>query len=210
MTPPAFFGFLAVAAITVLTPGLDTMLILRHSVLGGRHVGVATFLGISLGCVVWGAASIAGLTALLTASQWAYDAVRLLGAVYLLWLGASSLWKSLSRNGISMTEDPPPSHLGSSSALRVGLTTNLLNPKVGVFYVSLLPQFLPTGPGALEWGAALVAVHVSLGLLWSAGLVWVAGRARALFQRDRVRAWMDRVTASVLIGLGVALVAEGR
>lgn len=212
MTTAAFLGFVSVAAIAVLTPGLDTMLVLRHSLLGGRRAGVATFVGISLGCVVWGTASIAGLTALLTASQLAYDAVRVLGAGYLLWLSGSALWKSLPRNRPSEAPETlsPATGVGGWSALRTGMTTNLLNPKVGVFYISLLPQFLPTGPNALSWGALLVAVHVSIGLVWSTGLVWVAGRARAMFQRQRVRAWMDRITASVLIGLGLAIVAEGR
>jgi threonine/homoserine/homoserine lactone efflux protein len=212
MTTGALLGFVVVAVIGIATPGLDTMLILRHSLLGGRRAGIATFLGINLGCVVWGTASIGGLTALLTASQLAYDAVRLLGAAYLLWLGGSALWKSMRRNRKPIVAEvsPPTDRISSRSAVRAGMVTNLLNPKVGVFYISLLPQFLPTGPGALGWGALLVAVHVSIGLVWSTGLVWVAGRARAVFQRDRVRAWMDRITASVLIGLGLKLAVEGR
>ncbi|KAA5831119.1 LysE family translocator [Saccharopolyspora hirsuta] len=211
MTTATFTAFALVALIGVLTPGLDTMLILRHSLLGGRRAGVATFLGINLGCLVWGTASIAGLTALLTASQLAYDVVRVAGAVYLLWLGGSALWKSLPRNQVPQTEDLPvaPTGLTGWTALRSGLTTNLLNPKVGVFYISLLPQFLPAGPAAFAWGPLLVATHISIGLLWSTALVWVAGRARALFQRRRVRAWLDRITATVLVGLGLKLAVEG-
>lgn len=210
MSTTAFLGFVAVAVIGVMTPGLDTMLILRSSLLGGRRAGVATYLGVGLGCVVWGIASIAGLTALLAASQLAYDAVRLLGAAYLLWLGGSALYKSLARNRSATTADLPPTPPRTWSALRAGMVTNLLNPKVGVFYISLLPQFLPAGSGTFAWGALLVAVHVSIGLLWSTGLVWAAGRARSLFERERFRAWMDRITASVLIGLGLKLAAEGR
>ena len=211
MTTALFLGFVLVAVLGVITPGLDTMLVLRQSLLGGRRTGVAALLGIALGCVVWGTASIVGLTALLTASQFAYDVVRLAGAAYLLWLGGSALWKSLPRNRKPLVDEPAPvRRAGSWAALRTGLTTNLLNPKVGVFYVSLLPQFLPTGPDAPAWGALLVAVHVAIGLAWSTGLVWVAGRARALFQRERVRAWLDRVTASVLVGLGLKLALEGR
>ncbi|MDA3624397.1 LysE family translocator [Saccharopolyspora sp. WRP15-2] len=153
MSTTTFTAFALVAVIGVLTPGLDTMLILRHSLLGGRRAGVATFLGINLGCLVWGTASIAGLTALLTASQLAYDVVRVAGAAYLLWLGGSALWKSLPRNQVAQTEDVPaaPANLTSWTALRSGLTTNLLNPKVGVFYISLLPQFLPAGAAAFTW-----------------------------------------------------------
>lgn len=210
MSPAVLLAFVAVAAIGVMTPGLDTMLVLRHSLLHGRRAGFAAALGITLGCVVWGTASVAGLTALLTASQLAYQAVRLLGAAYLLWLGGSALWKSLPRNRKVSSDPIPALPAGPSQALRNGMVTNLLNPKVGVFYISLLPQFLPAGPGALSWGAVLVLVHISLGLVWSAGLTWLASRARSLFQRERVRAWMDRVTATVLAGLGLKLAFEGR
>ncbi|WP_190822264.1 LysE family translocator [Saccharopolyspora pogona] len=212
MSTTAYFAFLVVALIGIMTPGLDTMLILRHSLLGGRRAGVATFLGINLGCVIWGTASVAGLTALLTASQITYDIVRVAGAAYLLWLGGSAIWKSLPRNKVQQPEDVPaePVRLTGWTALRAGMTTNLLNPKVGVFYISLLPQFLPAGPAAFVWGPLLVATHVSIGLLWGTALVWVASRARALFQKQRVRAWLDRVTATVLIGLGLKLAVEGR
>ena len=89
MTTAAFLSFLVVAVVAVLTPGLDTMLVLRHSLLNGRRAGLATVAGISLGCLSWAVASLAGLTTLLTASRTAYDAVRLLGAAYLLWLGGN-------------------------------------------------------------------------------------------------------------------------
>ncbi|MDA3643686.1 LysE family translocator [Saccharopolyspora indica] len=211
MSTATFTAFALVALIGVVTPGLDTMLILRHSLLGGRRAGVATFLGINLGCLIWGTASIAGLTALLTASQLAYDIVRIAGAAYLLWLGGSALWKSLPRNQVEQPEELPTTSAGLTSwaALRSGMTTNLLNPKVGVFYISLLPQFLPAGPAAFAWGPLLVATHISIGLLWSTALVWVAGRARALFQRRRVRAWLDRITATVLVGLGLKMAVQG-
>ncbi|MER7081278.1 Threonine/homoserine/homoserine lactone efflux protein [Saccharopolyspora kobensis] len=211
MSSATFTAFALVALIGVLTPGLDTMLILRHSLLGGRWAGVATAFGINLGCLIWGTASIAGLTALLTASQLAYDIVRIAGAAYLLWLGGSALWKSLPRNQVAQPEELPSASAGLTSwaALRSGMATNLLNPKVGVFYISLLPQFLPAGPAAFTWGPLLVATHISIGLLWSTALVWIAGRARALFQRRRVRAWLDRITATVLVGLGLKMAVQG-
>lgn len=211
MSTAALLGFVAVAVLGVITPGLDTMLVLRHSLLSGTRVGLAAVVGISLGCLVWGTASIAGLTALLTASRLAYDTVRVLGAIYLLWLGGSALWKSFRASPGQphpLTEQRPAGH-SPWSALRAGTTTNLLNPKVGVFYMSLLPQFLPVGPTAASWGALLVAIHVGVGLLWLPGLVWAASRARRLLLRDRVRRWLDRVTATVLIALGIKLATEG-
>ncbi|TWF93591.1 LysE family translocator [Saccharopolyspora dendranthemae] len=206
MTSAALWGFTIVAVLGVMTPGLDTMLVLRHALLGGRRAGFTAVLGITTGCLVWGAAGIVGLTALLTASELAYTAVRVLGAAYLIWLGASALWKTLPRN--RKAETPTKDAPAGRSAFRAGLMTNLLNPKVGVFYMSLLPQFLPTGPDASAWGALLVAIHLAAGLVWLPALVWTAGRARAFFQRERVRRWMDRLTATVLLGLGAKLAAE--
>jgi threonine/homoserine/homoserine lactone efflux protein len=95
-------------------------------------------------------------------------------------------------------------------ALRTGLVTNLLNPAVGVFYISLLPQFLPTNGGATGWSVLLVAIHIGMGLIWQLVLVWAAGRARAVLRRPRVKRWLDRLTAAALIGFGVRVAVEGR
>lgn len=207
MSTAALLAFAAVALLGVMTPGLDTMVVLRHALLGGRRVGAAVVLGISTGCVVWGAASTLGLTALLTASETAYRVVQLLGAGYLIWLGASALWRS--RRGAAALAEPAEVPAGAGRGFRAGFVTNLLNPKVGVFYVSLLPQFLPSG-GGIGWGALLVAMHVTVGVLWLGGLVLLAARARRLLLRERVRRWLDRTTAGVLVGLGLAMVADTR
>lgn len=214
MSTAALIGFTIVALLGVLTPGLDTMVTLRHALVGGRQAGVAAVLGISAGCVVWGTASTLGLAAVLTASESAYRAVQLAGAAYLIWLGASALWRNSSWNrrpaAPAAEPDPGSPGAGARAAFRSGLLTNLLNPKVGVFYLSLLPQFLPTGGAAHAWGALLVAVHVSIGLGWLGVVVLLAARARRLLLRERLRRWLDRTTAGVLLGLGVAMVADTR
>ena len=202
MSTAALLSFSLIALLTVLTPGLDTVLVLRTALFSGKRAAMRVVLGISLGCLVWGVASLAGLTALLTASELAYDVVRWLGAAYLVYLGAKALWDS--RKAVSL-EDSRPVPTAKAS-LRVGLLTNLLNPKVGVFYLSLLPQFMPAGQPA--WGAVLVAVHLGLGLVWLPFLVVVAGRARAFLLRQRVL--LDRLTASVLVALGLRLAFEAR
>ncbi|MCG8922273.1 LysE family translocator [Lentzea sp. CC55] len=202
MSTAALLSFSLIALLTVLTPGLDTVMVLRTALFSGKRAAMGVVLGISLGCLVWGVASLAGLTALLTASELAYDVVRWLGAAYLVYLGAKALWDS--RKTVSL-EDSRPVPTAKAS-LRVGLLTNLLNPKVGVFYLSLLPQFMPAGQPA--WGAVLVAVHLGLGLVWLPFLVVVAGRARAFLLRQRVL--LDRLTASVLVALGLKLAFEAR
>jgi threonine/homoserine/homoserine lactone efflux protein len=210
MSTTALLTWTFVAALAVMTPGLDTLLVLRHTMLGGRRAGLATVAGISTGCVLWATASLAGLTALLAASTVAYDVVRLAGAVYLLWLGASAIWKTLPRNRRPGAQDLDiPVAPGWFAAFRTGVVTNLLNPKVGVFYMSLLPQFLPK-VGATSWGIVLVAVHIMVGLVWFPPLIWAAARARDLLLRDHVRRWLDRATATVLIALGIKLVADSR
>ncbi len=208
MPTTALLTWTLVAALGVMTPGLDTLLVLRHTMLGGRRAGLATVVGISTGCVVWATASLAGLTALLAASTVAYDIVRIAGAAYLLWLGATALWKTF-RRGPATQEPDIPIAPGWFAAFRTGVVTNLLNPKVGVFYMSLLPQFLPKD-GAATWGIVLVAIHLAVTFVWFPPLIWAAARARALLLRDRVRRWLDRATATVLIALGIKLVTDSR
>jgi threonine/homoserine/homoserine lactone efflux protein len=207
MTTAALLGFTLIAFLTVITPGLDTMLVLRHSLVGGRRAGLSVVAGINVGCLVWATASLVGLTALLTASRWAYDTVRIAGAAYLVWLGATTMWKTFRRR---KPDEPaiPAAKTGRWAAFRAGMVTNLLNPKPGVFYISLLPQFLPGGPANAAWGVLLVAIHLSIGLIWLPLIVWTAARARQLFLRERFRRWLDRITATVLIGLGGKLATE--
>ena len=209
MTTTAILAFALVALLGVMAPGLDTMVVLRHALLGGRTAGLAVVLGISLGCLVWGAASTLGLTALLAASETAYRVVQLLGAAYLIWLGASGLWRSLPRNRVRGAREVEVRVAGAGRGFRAGFVTNLLNPKVGVFYMSLLPQFLPVG-GHAGWGALLVAMHITIGLAWLGLLVVLANRARRVLTRERVRRWLDRTTAGVLLGLGVTMAADAR
>ena len=202
MSTAALLSFSLVALLTVITPGLDTVMVLRTALLSGKRAALGVVLGITLGCLVWAVASLAGLTALLTASELAYDIVRWLGAAYLIYLGAKALWQS--RKAVSLDDSRPVP--GAGASLRVGLLTNLLNPKVGVFYLSLLPQFMPAGQPA--WGVALVAVHLGIGLVWLPILIAMAGRARAFLSRQQVL--LDRLTASVFVALGLRLAFEAR
>lgn len=203
MSSAALLSFTIVALLTVVTPGLETLLVVRTALLSGRRVAVAVVFGSTIGCLIWATAGLVGLTALLTTSELAYDVVRILGAAYLVYLGVSALW------GKPRSREEGPVAQTAGSALRMGLLTNLLNPKPGVFYVSLLPQFLPHD-GQWAWGALLVGIHLAIGLIWLPMVAWTADRARRVLLRERVRTWLDRVTASVLIGLGVKLAVEAR
>ncbi|MEJ2855836.1 MULTISPECIES: LysE family translocator [unclassified Saccharothrix] len=206
MSTTALLAFTVAALLLTITPGLDTMMLLRMVLGGGRKAGIFGGFGTTLGCLVWGAASVAGLTALLVASRLAYDVVRYAGAAYLLWLGGSALWRSWRGRRAEEPVDAPGTT--PAQALRVGFTTNLLNPKIGVFYLSLLPQFLPTTGDTTGWAALLVGVHVGIGQVWQLGVVWLAGRAAVVLTRPRVRRWTERLTASVLVGFGLKVALD--
>jgi threonine/homoserine/homoserine lactone efflux protein len=195
--------FALVALALTLTPGLDTALVLRAALTRGRRDAAATAAGIVCGLFVWGAAAAVGISALLTASQVAYDVLRFAGAVYLVWFGLRLLVRAV--RGTPGTE--PAGTAGSSPwrAARQGLATNLLNPKVGVFYVALLPQFLPAGTNALAVGLLLAGVHGLISAVWFAMLITLAsGLSRRLRRPATVRT-IDGITGTTLIGFGVRL-----
>ncbi|MCF2573283.1 LysE family translocator [Brevibacterium sp. UCMA 11754] len=199
-----------VAVIGAATPGIDLMIVLRSTLLHGRRSGFAAVIGVEMGHAVWAIASLIGLTALLAASTLAYDVVRIAGACYLVWLGCTAIWKSLPRNRATATEAEDLPSQSTVSAVRSGMTSNLLNPKVGVFYISILPQFLPTVPTAAGWGVLLVAIALAIGTVWHAAIVLLATRARGILTRERVKVWLDRTSAAVMIALGVRLATEAR
>jgi threonine/homoserine/homoserine lactone efflux protein len=208
----SFAAFALFAGLLTITPGLDTLLVLRVAGSAGRAAGTAAAIGIVSGCLVWGAASAVGVTALLTASRVAFDALRLAGAAYLCWLGVRALWTTRHRprdqNPTGAPAVPAEQHWSRGAALRTGLTTNLLNPKVGAFYLSVLPQFLPTGLNPLAGSMALTAIHAAEGMLWLSAVVLVVNRARTFLSRPSVRRRFEQVTGVVLVGFGIRLATE--
>ncbi|MFD7593445.1 LysE family translocator [Kitasatospora sp. NPDC059812] len=197
----ALWSFALVVGLLTLTPGLDTALVLRTSALGRRRQAWGVVLGIQTGTLVWGTLTSAGVTALLTASQVAYEVLRWGGAAYLVWMGVGML---RSRGGETAAEEEPVEG-GFGYGWRRGTLTNLLNPKVGVFYVAVLPQFIPAGAPHFAAGVALTCVHVVEGVLWSAVLVGFAQALRGWLRRPAARRLMDRVTGAVVVGFGVKL-----
>ncbi|WP_406207014.1 LysE family translocator [Kitasatospora sp. NBC_01560] len=197
----ALWSFALVVGLLTLTPGLDTALVLRTSALGHRRQAWGVVLGIQTGTLIWGTLTSAGVTALLTASQLAYEVVRWAGAAYLVWMGIGML---RSRGGGAEPAEEP-SDGGLAYGWRRGTLTNLLNPKVGVFYVAVLPQFIPAAAPHFAAGVALTCVHVVEGLLWSVVLVGFAQVLRGWLRRPAARRLMDRVTGVVVVGFGLRL-----
>ena len=198
----ALWSFALVVGLLTLTPGLDTALILRTSALGRRRQAWGVVLGIQTGTLIWGTLTSAGVTALLTASQVAYEVLRWAGAAYLVWMGVGMLRKQGTEAPAEQEESVEG---GFGHGWRRGTLTNLLNPKVGVFYVAVLPQFIPAGAPHFAAGVALTCVHVVEGVLWSTVLVGFARVLRGWLRRPAARRVMDRVTGAVVVGFGLKL-----
>jgi threonine/homoserine/homoserine lactone efflux protein len=196
----AALAFAAVAALVTITPGIDTALVLRAAVGGGPRAAMVAGAGVCTGVLAWGALTAVGLAALVEASPTGYDVLRLCGAAYLLWLGIRT-WRDAGELG---------DHPASGRWFRTGVINNLLNPKVAVFYVSFLPQFVPEGAPVLPTSLLLAGIHAVEGILWFALLAGATARLRVLLARERVRRAVQRVTATVLVGFGVRLVLESR
>jgi threonine/homoserine/homoserine lactone efflux protein len=190
-----------VLALLTLVPGPDMAVVTRRALLGGRSDGLRTALGVAAGLLVWGALAVAGLTALLAASPRVYLAVKLLGVAYLLLLGVRAL-RSRDRHEL------PPASAPARGPFATGLATNLLNPKIAVFYSALLPTLAPPALHGASALAPLVLVHVLLTVGWLGGYAWALTRARAVFERPRVRRTLDRVTGAVLVGFALRLATE--
>jgi threonine/homoserine/homoserine lactone efflux protein len=200
----AVLTFAGFAALITITPGLDTMYVVRTAAVSGRSAAFAAAVGVGLGCLCWAAASGAGITALVTASTVGYDVMRWAGAAYLGFLGVRTLVRS--RHPAALSLDVPPR--SAAASFRIGLLTNLLNPKVGVFYLAVLPQVLPKGEPPLLPSLLLGVVHDVEGIVWFTILILIVGRAADWFSRINVRRWLDRVTGIVFIGFGVRLALE--
>ena len=205
----AVLGFTVVAGLLTITPGLDTALVLRSSLAQSRRQAFATAAGVCCGVFVWGIAAAVGVSALLTASTVAYDVIKLLGAVYMVWLGAKLLHSAITSKAPEHGLQTDPA-AGAWRAARRGFLTNLLNPKLVAFYVAVLPQFLPDDVPALAMGALLALIHVVLGMVWFTSIIVGASRMRRLLTSRRSLKVIDGTTGSVLVGFGVRLGFDSR
>jgi threonine/homoserine/homoserine lactone efflux protein len=192
-----FLAFLLVSAVVIVTPGQDTALTIRNTLTGGRNAGVRTAVGVVAGQAVWVLAASAGVAALLVASEPPFVALRLAGAAYLVYLGIRTLTGAASHAAASGQDANP---------LRQGLLSNLANPKMAIFFTSLLPQFGHSFAGL----AGLGLVFCAMTLAWLTAYAVVIARVGDVLRRPRVRRVLDAVTGSALIALGVRLARSER
>ena len=205
----AFAAFALVAALLTVTPGVDTLLVLRITAAADRRAGLVAGAGILTGLMAWACAAGLGVAALLAASSTAYTVLKIAGACYLAGLGGWLLWRA--RRGPS---DAPGATPATALSLRrsysQGLITNLLNPKIGVFYVTLLPQFVVPGQPVLLICLGLALVHVALGVLWFLAVTWLAARLGAALRRSSLRRGLDAVTGTIFVGFAARLALSSR
>jgi threonine/homoserine/homoserine lactone efflux protein len=198
MTVSGFLAFLAASFLLAMVPGVGTAMLLRQSVRGGRRGALATVAGMEIGVAFWAVAAGLGLSVLLLASNIAYQALRLAGVAVLLWFGV----KALFGRHRERAEEPT-----TGSGFRAGMLTNLANPKLGVFAISFLPQFVPPGNdrGTL---LLLAAIWVLVDTVWYLGIVLLLSKVLGWLKRTEIKRRLERISGAVLIGLGVKLAIE--
>lgn len=195
-------SLLALAILTVL-PGPDVAVVTRVALAYGRAAAFRTTLGIVCGLLVWGTLTVAGLAAVLAASAAAYAVVRVAGAAYLVVLGLTTLWRSRRRPSGEEVAVPVSRH-----AWRTGFVSNVLNPKIGVFYTAVLPTLVPDGAPHTATLVSLVLAHAAMGVVWLALLAALLDRAARVVRQPRVRQAMERVTGVVLVAFGLRVAVE--
>lgn len=200
-----FLLFLGISAIVIVTPGQDTALTLRNAIAGGRSAGIATAFGVAAGQLTWAVAAALGLVAVLAATETLFTAIKYAGAAYLVFLGLQSLRSALTRPAGSGSDATPGQAQGirAKRAFSQGVISNLGNPKMAVFFASLLPQFVPAGTPAFATMLGLGVIFCVMTLVWlsfyAVAVTWIGEALR----RPVVRRVVDGITGVALIGFGL-------
>lgn len=207
----SFLTFLGVSIVVIVAPGPDTALTIRNTIRGGRAGGIGTALGVSIGQLIWALATSVGIIAVLLASEPVFRTVRLAGAAYLIWLGARSLHAAfVARRSRPLDGGFGGRRLTSRVAFVNGIVSNLGNPKMAVFFASVLPQFTAPGQGMVSALAMLGLVFSLLTFVWLAAYATTLSTAGRWLGVSRVRRAVEAVSGAVLIGLGIKVAAEAR
>jgi RhtB (resistance to homoserine/threonine) family protein len=209
MHDPQIVAFAFIAGLLTMTPGADTMLVIRNVMARGRVAGLATTLGACCGLFVHATLSALGLSLILVRSATAFEAVKLVGATYLIWLGIQ---------GVRQAVRSVPRHADGDDAVEAGrrkgrsflegFMSNVLNPKVAVFYLAFLPQFMSAADWVFGKSMLLASIHFVEGILWLSALTLFVARVRVWITRSRVRRTIEATTGVILIGFGAPLALD--
>jgi threonine/homoserine/homoserine lactone efflux protein len=203
----AVLGFAAASTLVVLLPGPDTLVVVRNLVRGGRRQAIRTVLGVLTGLALWMLAAVVGLAAVLRASEAGYEALKIAGACYLLWLAFESL-RGRSAPQVAAPDETPARRGLLGSGYGAGLATNLLNPKVGVFFIAFLPGFVPHGSDVALTSLLFGSIFVVEGMLYFAILISLADRVVGWMTRPSTRRWLDRLAGVVFVGFAARLATD--
>ena len=201
----SLLAFIPVALLLTLIPGADTALVTRNALALGPRGARWTIVGIMTGCLLHATASALGLSAILATSARAYEMVKLAGAGYLVWIGVQSIRHARNAEGAAPNVAPRGGH-----PFMQGFLTNILNPKVALFYLTFLPQFIPAGAPVLRTSLLLAMIHNALGFAWLSLYARFVDRLRGALTRPVVKGWLERVTGGALVALGARLAWDRR
>src|SRR5579871_2915579 len=205
-------AFLGISLVVIMTPGPDTALTIRNTLLAGVRGGVFTAIGVSAGQLIWALAASVGMVGLLVASAPVFEVLRYAGAAYLIWIGVQTLysafWPAAARP--SPADLAGRRHMGALGALRQGIINDLANPKMAVFFASLFPQFVPAESASFATLMLLGVVFSTMTLTWLVAYALAVAKAGDLLRRSGIRRAVEGVTGAVLIAFGLRLASEHR
>lgn len=206
-----YLAFAGIAALLTITPGADMALVAKNAFSRGRKASFATIVGISSGLIIHATASALGLSVILARSARAFAAVKWAGAIYLLYLGIGALWRAI-RGVVPASAAVAKENQDDSESRRVwwtgfaeGLITNLLNPKVVLFYLTFLPQFIAPGDPVLRVSLLLASMHIAMGFVWLTAYSTALRRLNAAMSRSGVRRALEAMTGGLLVAIGLRL-----
>ncbi len=202
---PRLVAFVGVAAVLTILPGADMALVMRNVLALGRPKTMLTIAGIACGCVIHATASALGMSAVLATSATAFMVMKTAGAAYLVWIGLQSF-----RPRETVAETRRSKGTRATAPFAQGFLTNVLNPKVAIFYLTFLPQFIAPGEPVLRRSLFLAGIHIAMGVVWLSAYAWFIERLGTVLARPNVKAWLERATGGLLIALGVRLAWDRR
>jgi len=203
----AITAFALLSLVLTVTPGPDSLLVLRSSLQAGRRAGIRVAAGAISGSLFWGICSAAGLTAVMAASAQAFRAVQLAGAAYLAFQGIRGWRAAKSPSDGSPSDGHERPGRGPEPGFRTGLLSNVLNPKVGLFFLTVMPQLIPHHAHIAAYALAFAVTDVLIAGTWLTTVAWISDKARALLRRPRTRTALDRAAGATLFALGVKVAA---
>jgi RhtB (resistance to homoserine/threonine) family protein len=204
-------AFTGIAALLTITPGADTMLVIRNVLSRGGRAGVFSTFGICSGLFIHASLSALGLSVILVKSATAFQIVKYVGAGYLIFLGIQSIWRMFQKgegfSQFNQRDKRPEPNLGKKSLIE-GFMSNILNPKVAVFYLAFLPQFINAGDPVFQKSILLASIHAIEGIIWLCFVSLFLDRIKAFFIKPKTRKVLEGISGTVLIGFGVKLSME--